>query len=170
MIIVDLTSDFLINKRYRKPLTRFVKKSILKTIIQNNESEDYSIKVFTNSKNLINISYWFDNGCYKHEVYRTVISPFCCNKEALEKIKLLNLFINQNSDFSTTYNPLTGVYSLFIPIVHRELVLMKTECIVCLEANKQKPALGFFNCNHTDLCAECYQNLNRALCPLCRAK
>jgi len=168
MIIVDLTSDFLLSKKYKKPLTRFIKQSILKTIIQNNENENYSIKVFTNSNNVINISYWFDNGCYQHEIFRSAISPFCCNKEALEKLKLLSIFINPHCNFHTIQ--LNGVYTLFIPIINREFEIMKNECIVCLEANKRTCEKGFFQCNHTDLCVECYQNLNRVVCPLCRAK
>jgi len=54
-----------------------------------------------------------------------------------------------------------------IIITHRECDGKLKECCVCIE---QKPCMtGIFNCNHKELCTECFFKLNKIICPLCRA-
>jgi hypothetical protein len=54
-----------------------------------------------------------------------------------------------------------------ILITHKECDGSFKDCCVCLESKQCMN--GIFDCKHKELCTECYLNLNKTVCPLCRA-
>jgi hypothetical protein len=96
-----------------------------------------------------------ENGMYD---FKTDIS---ISRKALKYIK-------QNSfTFKIFKNDNVSHNQFIIKLVKLELETVLFDCCVCLKNIKQEQH-KYFDCNHCDLCIDCYEKLKKKMCPLCR--
>jgi hypothetical protein len=166
-VYIEIDSDFNINKRYQKPFSRWLRKSLLNTIIaDDNDDTTYTMK-FSISKAYIKIIFYASDGETEHICLTTSVKTVCCSSEAVEILKqyeLLNVLA-----FEIIYNELKGVYYCSFSAVKRKYVELAAECCVCLNPNQLSSENGFFKCGHIETCVSCYSKLAISKCPICRS-
>jgi len=63
-----------------------------------------------------------------------------------------------------------GLYIIKIRIMDCEKLKLDEECKVCYEENKYARKNGYFKCNHTIICDDCFKSLSKKCCPYCRSQ
>lgn len=168
MLTIEIDNDFNIAKRYTKSINKWIRKSLLNTLIfHENVDVTYSMVLNTN-KSYIKVLFYCNDGVEKHICLVSNIKKCCCSKESLDLLKDIATE-KIVTHFETYKNEVTGQYFVSIPVIKRSWIIMENECCCCMENNTIMPKEGFFYCNHKDLCRRCYSHMSVKKCPLCRS-
>jgi len=169
-IVIEIDSDFNINKRYKKPLSKWLRRSLLATLIIGDENPDISYSMVLGvTKTSIKIVFYAKDAITgdEHVCLKSSVNRACCSPEAIDILQQYQL---QNVlKFKISFNNITLAYFCCFEAIKKTYVELNGECCVCFESGKLGCENGFFKCGHIEICDGCYNRLSAKKCPICRS-